>query len=83
MSLCQYQDILGSPGLGLHSIRLFDVPVVDYILTIILTIAISNIPKFKSYIPNLLTRLLIIFSVLMVVAAILHKLFCVKSNLTF
>ena len=83
MGLCKYQDILGIPREGIHSYRVFDVPIVDYLLTFFLTIGISFIPSIKTFIPNLLTRLLLVFSVLMIVAGLLHTLFCVKSNLSF
>ena len=32
---CQYKDILGKVGEGPHSLRIFDIAIVDVILTII------------------------------------------------
>jgi hypothetical protein len=33
--LCQYKDILGKPGKGIHSYRIFNIAIVDVLLTII------------------------------------------------
>jgi len=33
--LCKYKDILGKPGEGIHSIRLFNVAIMDVLFTII------------------------------------------------
>ena len=35
MSLCRFRDALGRPREGVHSIRLFDVAVVDVVLTLL------------------------------------------------
>ena len=36
MTLCKYKSILGNPGVGVHSYRLFNLPVVDVALTVLL-----------------------------------------------
>jgi hypothetical protein len=36
MDLCKYKNILGVPGQGPHSYRIFNIAIVDVILTIIL-----------------------------------------------
>jgi hypothetical protein len=33
--LCEYSDIFGKPNQGIHSIRIFDIAIVDVLLTII------------------------------------------------
>jgi hypothetical protein len=40
-SLKQYKDIFGKPNEGVHSYRLFDVAIVDLLLTILLAFLIS------------------------------------------
>ena len=83
MRLCQFQDSLGVPGEGIHSYRIFNVPVADYIMTFILTAWIASFESVKKHVPNLLTRILFVFSAVMILGAFLHTLFCVKSNLVF
>ena len=39
---CKYKDILGKPGEGVHSYRLFDIAVIDVVLTIGLALFIKK-----------------------------------------
>ena len=71
MDFCKFSDILGKPGKGLHSYRLFDIAIVDVILTIILAYLISKYFKYSFYIVLIILFLLSIF---------LHRLFCVKTT---
>ena len=34
MSLCKYKDLFGKPGEGIHSWRIFDIGVIDVLVTI-------------------------------------------------
>ncbi len=69
--LCQYKDVLGKPNEGVHSYRLFNIAIVDLLLTIIASIYIAN--RFDiSY--------LIAFSILFVLGIILHIVFCVETT---
>ena len=36
LNLCHYKHILGKPGTGLHSHRLFNISIVDVLLTLLL-----------------------------------------------
>ena len=77
MSLCKYQDLFGKPNTGLHSYRLFNIAIVDVILTIIgsyiLYLAIQK--YLYSYI-NFWLVLVIMF----LLGIILHRLFCVRTT---
>ena len=73
MNLCTYKNIFGIPKEGLHSYRLFNIAIVDTGLTILLSIILSY--AFDS-------SILIIFLILMIVAILLHKLFCVETTIT-
>lgn len=73
--LSKYKNLLGIPGKGFHSIRLFNTPVVDYLLTMIAAIVTSLTTK----IPLVLTTIL-----WFILGIILHILFGVQtSTLTF
>jgi hypothetical protein len=69
--LCIYKDILGKPTTGLHSYRIFNIAIVDVLLTIIVAFLISYFFKF-----NFLLTLFILF----LVGIFAHRLFCVRTT---
>jgi hypothetical protein len=71
MNLCKYKNILGEPGKGVHSYRLFGVAIVDLLLTIIAAYIIAYFFKY-SFIKVLI--------ILFVSGIVLHKLFCVRTT---
>jgi hypothetical protein len=71
--LCQYKDILGKPGQGIHSYRIFNIAIVDVLLTIIGAYVIYLFfPKINYFV------ILILFFIL---GIILHKIFCVRTTI--
>lgn len=70
--LCKYKNMFGKVGEGAHSIRLFDVAVVDVLLTIIVSIIINY--AFPKY------RLVYILGSLFIMGMILHRIFCVRTT---
>ena len=68
----QFKDILGSPGDGLHSYRIFNIAIVDVILTILLAFLISKYFKVCIYKTTFGLFLLSIIS---------HRLFCVRTTI--
>jgi uncharacterized membrane protein len=74
MSFCKYKDIFGKPNEGVHSYRLFNIAIVDLVFTIIGAYLLSL--YFTNY--NFFTILFI----LLVLALLLHKLFCVDTTVT-
>jgi len=73
MSLCKYRDIFGKVGTGAHSLRLFNIAVVDTLLTLLLAYVISSYLK---------SNLLLIFFLLMAASILIHRAFCVETTLT-
>ena len=71
MNLCKYKNILGQPGKGIHSYRLFGVAIADVIMTIIGAYILSLIFKL-SFIKTLIFLFLL--------GIILHRLFCVRTT---
>ena len=69
--LCKYKDSLGVPKKGVHQYRIFNIAIVDVLLTIILAFIISY-----SFNINFLLTLIILF----LSGIILHKIFCVKTT---
>lgn len=73
MSLCKFKDIFGKPKEGPHSYRIFNIAIVDTVLTIIIGYLIAKYFKLK------LVNVLI---VLFILSVIIHKMFCVETTLT-
>ncbi len=75
MNLCKYKDIFGKPKEGVHSYRIFDIAIVDLLLTLIGGYLIHKYYAYK-YISLSLT--IFIFFILGIV---MHKLFCVNTTI--
>jgi hypothetical protein len=69
--LCKYKDILGVPGRGVHSYRLFNFAVMDVIMTIIASFIISLIFRVS---------FLWSFIFLFLFGEVLHYIFCVPTT---
>lgn len=72
MNLCQFKDIFGTPRNNIHSYRIFDIAIVDTVLTVILANLLSI---YFSYNFWTLLIFLLFFSVF------IHWLFCVDTAL--
>jgi hypothetical protein len=72
MDLCKYKDIFGKPGEGAHSYRLFNIAIVDVLLTILIAYLISVIFS-KSFIITTI--------VLFLLGIISHRIFCVRTTI--
>jgi hypothetical protein len=72
MNLCKYKDMVGKPGTGIHSYRLFDVAIVDVIVVILFGVFVSKIFKY-----DLINVLVILF----ISGVIAHKIFCVDTTI--
>ena len=71
--LCQYKDILGKPGQGIHSYRIFNIAYIDVLFTIIgAYIIYLFLPKINYF---------IILILLFLLGIILHKIFCVRTTI--
>ena len=71
--LCKYKNILGAPKKGIHSIRIFNIAIIDVLLTIFISYLISLFkPKWNFS---------IILLSLFILGIILHRLFCIKTTI--
>ena len=70
---CKYKNILGEVGKGAHSIRIFDIAIVDVILTVVGAYLISL--KIKKY------SFTVILVSLFILGIIMHRLFCVRTTI--
>lgn len=71
--LCKYKDIFGKVGEGVHYYRIFNIAIVDVILTFLLAFIIQLLlPKYNYY------HILIL---LFILGIILHRMFCVRTTI--
>ena len=71
--LCKYKNILGEPGKVAHKYRIFNIAIVDVLLTIITAFIIHLFnPNFNFF---------IILSILFIIGIILHRIFCVRTTI--
>jgi hypothetical protein len=69
---CPYKNIFGAPNTGAHSYRIFNLAIVDIIMTIIGAYIISYFSKFSFYYT---------LAILFITGIILHRLFCVRTTI--
>lgn len=71
-SLCPYKNLFGKPNEGVHKYRIFDIAIIDLLLTIGAAYLISRYynQDFK-----------IILAILILLGIIIHRLFCVKTTI--
>lgn len=73
--LCQYKDIFGKVGEGVHSIRIFNIAIVDVILTILGAYLLHKyVGIFKKY------KFYQVLIGLFILGIVLHKIFCVRTT---
>jgi len=71
--LCKYKEIFGKPNEGLHSIRIFNLAIVDVLFTILGAYVIHIfIPKY-----NFWYILLLLF----ILGIVIHRIFCVRTTI--
>ena len=69
--LCKYKDSLGTPGRGIHGIRLMNLAVVDVLGTVALGWIVSAVWKIAMWEATCYMFLL---------GIILHRVFCVETT---
>ncbi len=72
MNLCKFRNIFGEPNTGLHSIRIFNIAIIDVAMTIIAAYFISHFTQYNFYYTLISLFILGIF---------FHKIFCVNTTI--
>ena len=72
MTFCKYSNIFGEPGKGVHQYRLFDLAIVDVVMTIVGAFLISWGFRWNFW---------IVLAVLFLSGIALHHLFCVRTTI--
>jgi hypothetical protein len=76
MNLCKYKDVFGKPKQGVHSYRVYDIAIVDVLLTFVLSLIIWYIYNERTFAKYLQITLLAFLS-----GIIMHRMFCVKTTI--
>jgi len=71
MNLCKYKDVFGKPGEGAHKYRVFNIAIVDTLLTVLLA---SIIAYFSGI------SLMYVIPGTFFFGIVLHRLFCVRTT---
>ena len=69
--ICDFKNIFGKPKEGVHSLRFMNIAIVDFLLTILLSVFIAK--KFNI---NIFAVVLSIF----LLGIAIHRIFCVKTT---
>lgn len=72
LGLCKYRDIIGKPGEGLHSTRLFGLSVIDVAVSLAFAVIGSWITGYS---------IVLVATIIFVSGIIVHRLFCVNTAL--
>jgi len=75
--LCKYSTIFGIPGKGLHKYRIFNIAIVDVLLSILLATVIYYLLRYLDYKVKFCYILIFVF----LLGIILHRVFCVKTTI--
>jgi len=71
-NLCKYKDIFGKPNQGAHSYRIFNIAIVDVLLTILAAYILSILTGYK-----FVYTLIFMF----ILGIISHRIFCVRTTI--
>ena len=72
LNLCKYKDIFGKPKQGAHSYRVFNIAIVDLVLTILAAYLLSILTGY-----NIIYTLIFMF----ILGIISHRIFCVRTTI--
>ena len=71
--LCEYKNLFGKVGEGIHSFRIFDIAVVDVLFTVIgAYIIYSLMPSYNFF---------YILAGLFIIGIVSHRVFCVRTTI--
>ena len=71
--LCQYRDIFGKVGQGVHSYRIFNIAIVDVLLTVLLAYILHWFMPYYKF--------MYILASLFLLGIIMHRIFCVRTTI--
>lgn len=73
--------MLGKPNEGVHSYRIYNIAIVDVILTVVLALIIWGIFIWLNVMNFNIGSFIFVLLTLFIIGVILHKLFCVDTTI--
>jgi ABC-type microcin C transport system permease subunit YejE len=71
MRLCDYKNMFGAPGDGLHSVRIADIAVVDTVVVLFVVVIVSKLFNLNFF---------IVLCTVFIIGILSHRLFCVRTT---
>lgn len=82
INLCKYKDMFGKPGQGIHSYRIFNIAIVDFVLTLILAFIIYSLNvHYKVHNGNIYGFIVDLLGIFLL-GIVMHRLFCVNTTVS-
>ena len=90
IKLSDYKNVFGAPNDGVHSVRLFNIAIIDFVLTLLgaFVLSYSFTQKTKNddknttiYYCNLLKNFIYNSIILLIIGIVFHRLFSVNTTL--
>lgn len=72
MAFCSLSNTFGEPNKGVHAVRVFDIAVVDVVLSFVLAYIVQKIGNYQSY--------WVVLICVFLVGILCHWLFCVNTT---
>ena len=71
LDLCQYKNLFGPPGQGIHAFKIYGISIWDTLITLICAIFIAWVAKW-SYVYTIIG--------VFISGVVIHRLFCVRTG---
>jgi hypothetical protein len=68
----KYSTIFGEPRQGAHAIRVFDIAIIDLVLTVIVAFIVARMMNW---------RFLVVLGCLLLLSIVMHRLFGVRTKI--
>ena len=71
MNLCKYKNLFGAPNTGIHTLRIFNISVIDVLVVLLCAVIISKLFSF-----SLKWTTIYLF----IIGVFVHRLLCVRTT---
>ena len=78
--LCKYKNAFGKPGEGAHSIRIFNIAIVDVLATLLLAFAIHQL-ILEQWLGIHYISIWLVIGLCFLAGIIAHRVFCVRTTI--
>ena len=79
--LCKYKNVLGKPNEGIHSYRIFNIAIIDVILTILLALILFYLGVYLKLFNHNIIAFIFVLLFIFILGVLLHYIFCVDTTI--